>query len=104
MPRGENRAFQERIGVLSDRLRRLNVDRMIRSRYDRSLDDLKDRVDVESFITEEEKPREIFESLEPYLDMATEKGFEDMTQRELDNESEKYRALAERTEGVILNE
>lgn len=104
MSRGENPAFRERVGVLSERLRRLNVERMIEARYSEDLDVLRDRVDIDAFITREETPAEIFESLKPYLDMAVEKSFEDLSESELENELEKYRALAERTEGVIFDE
>ena len=99
--RGENQEFKKRVGELSDKLRRLNVERMIESRYP---DVDMDLIDLESYSTDDETPREIFESVRPKLEMLSENDFSDMTEFDLQNELEKYDFMREKFRRGELND
>ena len=92
MPRGENPEFKDRVGQLSMRLKRLNVERKIDAHYG---SEFKDLVDIEAYLTEDERFSEIWESVEKVLERVDQKDFEDMTDAEVQNEIEKYRSIAE---------
>ena len=92
MPKGENKEFQERVGVLSQRLKRLNIERRIEARYPSVP---LDKLDLEAYITEDETFPEIWDSIEHQIKMLSEDQFENMTKEEIENEIEKYEVLRE---------
>lgn len=91
MPRGENPEFKDRVGELSMRLKRLNVERRINARYP---DVTLDKVDVEAYLAEDECFSTIWESVEDYLERVYgSKDLENMSESEIDALIERYEAM-----------
>lgn len=100
MPRGDNPEFKDRVGQLSMRLKRLNVERKIDAHYG---SEFKDLVDIEAYLTEDERFSEIWSSIESVLEKVYQEDFSDMSNAEVMNEIEKYRELAEKYDDIGFN-
>lgn len=97
MPRGENKEFQEKIGRLSMRLKRLNVERKLEAEYGSEFIDL---IDIEAYLTEKERFSEIWSDIENIAEKVSKSDYKNLSLSELRNEVEKYKALAEKHEGI----